>query len=207
MVNTNNNNPSCYCDGKIGNKYYSLTKEQRIKLLKAAYLKTRYQSKVVWKSPSKKTLVSGDGYRAPIQFYNGNGYSNPTMYSGTDGWGATLAQPTMDNLSGFGIDVGISGFSSRNGYCVKTTCSNGCNEKCGDMGHNCCKKKIFPASNLPELPGETVTSAADYLAKIKDKYGKNDYYCNGCITNSRNDPHFINADEGMFFRNSNFRFV
>ena len=191
---------SCYCNGIPGTRFVNFTKEQRIKLLKYAYGRlpgmnaSRYPPKGHWFSPSKLISVPGDGFRGPIQ-------PSPLHYSGTDGWGATLAQPTMDNLSGFGCNVGTNGFSAKHGYCLKTTCNNACNVKCSGQTHNCCKKPVFPVTNLPELPGLTITSAYQYKQEIRKKYGKNATYCDGCVTNSQNDPHFINSNEGFFFKN------
>jgi len=145
--------------------------------------------------------VSGDGFRAPIQQSSGAGYQQPLHYSGTDGWGATLAKPTMDNLSGFGCNVGVNGFSAKHGYCLKTMCNNACNVECSGQTHSCCKTSMYPVTDLPELPGITITSPYQYKQEIHKKYGNNATYCNGCVTNSQNDPHFINPDEGFFYKN------
>tara|TARA_B100000780_G_scaffold274825_1_gene240431 strand:+ start:6267 stop:6782 length:516 start_codon:yes stop_codon:yes gene_type:complete len=165
-----------------------LTKDQRINLLKASYYKSRYSAtKQIWVSPSQLQEVPGDGIRGPIQF-------SSKHFTGTDGWGATLAQPTMDNLSGFGCNVGISGFSAKHGYC-------GTNN--GSVGYSCKKEEFFPTTTpLPELPNiATITSAFQYRQEIYKKYGNNPLYCDGCVTNSENDPHFINHNDGFFFKN------
>ena len=88
-----------------------LTKEQRINILKYAYKNTK-RNGVLWTSPSTYKTVPV-GYRAPIQMTHGNGYRNPIRMSGTDGWGATLAPSTMDNLFGSGLSDGINGFFSK----------------------------------------------------------------------------------------------
>lgn len=72
---------------------------------------------------------SCNGVRAPYQISTGSGYGNPLPMSGTDNWGPTMAQSTMDNLYGSGLSDGITGVSSREGTC--TGCVNGgCPKEC-----------------------------------------------------------------------------
>ena len=159
-----------------------LTKEQRINILKYAYKNTK-RNGVLWTSPSTYKTVPV-GYRAPIQMTHGNGYRNPIRMSGTDGWGATLAPSTMDNLFGSGLSDGINGFSARNGYCRRLNCT-GCDG-------NCPRTNLAPSSDIDPVLGVVIKNKYDYTSRISQKFGNNELYCDGCVKNTSTDPSFIN---------------
>tara|TARA_B110000208_G_C11796698_1_gene439940 strand:- start:1409 stop:1930 length:522 start_codon:yes stop_codon:yes gene_type:complete len=72
---------------------------------------------------------SCNGVRAPYQISTGSGYGNPLPMSGTDNWGPTMAQSTMDNLYGSGLSDGITGISTREGNCTGCV-DGGCPTEC-----------------------------------------------------------------------------
>ena len=169
----------CRCKNNTASRGYDhLTFAQRVKLLQYAYYETRKGNKLIWISPYQLVSVPGDPYRGPIQVSTGSGYQQPKSYSGTDGWGATLAPSTMDNLFGSGLSNGLSGYSAREGYCNTRVCS-GCQSQCA-------------RTNLP------TGTRQEYHSNVYQTYGKNAYYCEGCIKNSKNDPSFVNHDSFFY---------
>ena len=107
---------SCKCNR-------SLTLKQRQDALQKMYTGVR--------KPNCESALpfSCNGVRAPYQISTGSGYGNPLPMSGTDNWGPTMAQSTMDNLYGSGLSNGRTGVSSREGTC--TGCVNGsCPKEC-----------------------------------------------------------------------------
>ena len=180
------NNPCCSIHGynPCVCRHPYLTKEQRINILKYAYKNTK-KNGVLWTSPNTRIKVPV-GYRAPIQMTHGNGYQNPIRMSGTDGWGATLAPSTMDNLFGSGLSNGINGFSARNGYCRRFNCS-GCDK-------NCPRGNVAPSPNPDPVLGTVITGRYDYRNQIFQKFGNNALYCDNCVKNGYFDASFINHD-------------
>lgn len=162
---------SCKCNR-------SLTLEQRQAALQQMYTGVR-------KPNCQSSLpFSCNGVRAPYQISTGSGYGNPLPMSGTDNWGATMAQSTMDNLYGSGLSDGITGISAKEGTCT------------GCVDNNCPKECSTPVPKWINPDTFKIYEGQDAIIAYKAYHYKkyNDSGNPRGVRNTSGDTSFFNPD-------------